>query len=264
MNRLEKKLQGLRQTGEKAAVFFVTAGDPSLTETLAVMEAMADAGADVIELGVPFSDPIADGPVIQRSTQRALAQNVTLPAIFSLVEEFRRQRQTPLVLMGYYNPLLRYGLRRAMQDAARAGLDGVIIADLPYEEGEEAEDAAQRAGLSLIYLLAPEIDPERTRAILHASSGFVYCVSHYGTTGEKSGGGELLPETVRMLKSMTDLPVLLGFGISSPDDVREKAAVADGVIIGSWLIRTLEAAENRPQAAAEFVRAVKRALKPGA
>lgn len=260
MNNLERHFSKLSASGQKAAVFFITAGDPSSAQTPEIMRAVAEAGADCIELGVPFSDPIADGPIIQRSTARALTNRVTLDDLYEIVQQFRRDHNTPVVMMGYYNPLLRYGLERAVSRCREAGIDGLIVADLPFEEGGELEKLCRRAGVSLIYLLAPDIDPKRTRSIVRASRGFVYCVAQYGTTGVDSGGDSVLPETIRSLQSMSDLPVLLGFGISSLEGVREKSRIADGVIIGSWLIQTLESATEPVAAAGAFVRAVRQAL----
>ena len=263
MNRLEKHFQSLKEKNEKALILFITAGDPSLEETLNIMEALAANGADCIELGVPFSDPVADGPVIQRSTMRALQNSVTLDGILQLVATFRQKHDTPIVLMGYLNPILRYGAEAFVSACQQHGVDGLIIADLPYEEGEELEAICREHDVNLIYLLAPEISNERTRAILKASSGFVYCVSHYGTTGVDQSPDAHINQVIASVKDMTDLPVAVGFGISSPQKAQAAARFADGVIIGSWLIRELETAENRVKTAAEFAKKAKRAISSG-
>lgn len=258
MNRLEKHFADLKSRGDKAAIFFITAGDPSLDETLDIMLGMAKNGADCIELGMPFSDPIADGPVIQRSTARAMKHNIAIHDILSLVKRFREKSQTPVVMMGYLNPVMRYGAESLIKDCVTAGVDGLIIADLPYEEGEEIEQIAKAHDVSLIYLLAPDIDPKRTEAIVRASSGFVYCVAQYSTTGVENQAEEsVLPATIKSLQRMTDLTVALGFGISSLDKARQMSQVADGIIIGSWLIKELEIADNKPVRAGAFVKDVK-------
>ncbi len=260
MNRLEKHFAELKTRGQKAAIFFITAGDPSLKETLEIMQTMSDNGADCIELGMPFSDPIADGPVIRRATARALKNHVTIKDILDLVREFRKYSRTPVVLMGYYNPLIRYGIEALVRDCAAFGVDGLIVADLPFEEGEELERLAKASGVNLIYLLAPDIDPARTEAILRASGGFVHCVAQYSTTGVESSADSVLPETIKSLQDMTSLPVAVGFGISSLEKVREMSETADGVIIGSWLLKELEKARDKAKTAAAFVSSVKSAL----
>ena len=182
-NMLETHLGELKTLRKEAAIFFLAACDPSLDETLKIMHSMAANGADCIELGVPFSDPIADGPVIQRSTARALKNNITLKKILATVAKFRKSSNVPVVMMGYYNPLLRFGLKNIVEECAGAGVDGLIVADLPFEEGEELERAAKKADVSLVYLLAPDIDRGRTREIIASSSGFGYCVAQYRATG---------------------------------------------------------------------------------
>ncbi|MBN1478717.1 tryptophan synthase subunit alpha [candidate division KSB1 bacterium] len=261
MNRLEKHLREVKLRDEKAAIFFITAGDPSLKETFNIMLHLAENGADCIELGMPFSDPIADGPVIQRSTLRALKQNVRLEDILKLVQQFRKKSPAPVVVMGYYNPIIRYGVDRFIQDCVSSGIDGLIIADLPYEEGEDIEKICKENNTSLIYLLAPDIDPKRTRAIVRASSGFIYCVAHYSTTGtHKQNDDKVLPQTIKSLQDMTDLSVALGFGISSLEKAKELSRLADGIIIGSWLIQELESATDKAECAANFVNNVKAAI----
>ncbi len=258
MNRLEKHFADLKSRGDKAAIFFITAGDPSLDETLDIMLSMAKNGADCIELGMPFSDPIADGPVIQRSTARAMKHKVTISDILNLVKRFREKSETPVVMMGYLNPVMRYGVEALVSDCVRHGVDGLIIADLPYEEGEEIEAITKTFDVSLIYLLAPDIDPKRTEAIVRASAGFVYCVAQYSTTGvENESEDNVLPETIMSLQGMTDLIVALGFGISSLEKAKAMSQVADGIIIGSWLIKELEAVDDKAHRAGSFVKNVK-------
>ena len=260
MNRLQKHLSELKSRREKAAILFITAGDPSLKDSLDIMLSMAENGADCIELGIPFSDPIADGPIIQRSTTRALKNNVTIHDIFMLVKQFRKSCNTPIILMGYYNPLYRYGLEKIAADCAEAGVDGLIVADLPFEEGEELQMIAAKYDVSLIYLLAPDIDPKRTQSIIDASSGFVYCVAQYSTTGTDETTEAVSKETIESLKKMSSLPVNIGFGISSLEKAREISLIADGVIIGSWLLKELESVDNKAEHAGRFVSKVKRAM----
>lgn len=260
MNRLEKHFGELKSRREKAAIFFITAGDPSLVDTLNMMRCMAENGADCIELGMPFSDPIADGPIIQRATARALKNKITLKNILSTVAEFRKSSDVPVVMMGYYNPLLRFGLKEIVAECGRAGVDGLIVADLPFEEGEELESICKKAGVSLVYLLAPDIDPDRTREIVASSSGFVYCVAQYSTTGADDKGDSVSGDTIKSLQKMTDLPIAVGFGISSLAKAREMSETADGVIIGSWLLKELEKTEKKAEFAGQFVKRVKRAI----
>ncbi len=260
MNRLDRHLKAKKERGEKAAIFFITAGDPTLEETLDIMRAMAENGADCIELGMPFSDPIADGPVIQRSTARALEHNVKLDDIFQLVRSFRLHSETPVVLMGYYNPIMRFGLERAVKDCRDFGVDGLIVADLPYEEGLQFERLTKKQKISFIYLLAPDIDPKRTQNIVRASRGFVYCVAQYSTTGVEGQSDSVLPETIESIKQMSNLPVALGFGISSIEKAKTMSQYADGIIIGSWLIKELETSQAKAETAGKFVKAVKSAI----
>jgi tryptophan synthase alpha chain len=260
MNRLEKHFAELQSKNEKALILFITAGDPNLDETLKIMESLAKNGADCIELGIPFSDPIADGPVIQQSTSRALKNNVQLGDILAMISKFRQNHDTPIVCMGYFNPILRYGEDKFIKAFHAAGGDGLIIADLPFEEGEEYEKLCKNNGVNLIYLLAPEIGSERTKRILASSSGFVYCVSHYGTTGEGATINSTLGEITKSLRKQTKLPLAVGFGISSLQSAKKVSKDADGIIIGSWLIKELENAGNKQEKAGEFTKSVKQAI----
>ncbi|MBD3378028.1 tryptophan synthase subunit alpha [candidate division KSB1 bacterium] len=255
MTRLQQKL-----FDKKSLIVFITAGDPDIDTTLDIMRAMAREGVDCIELGMPFSDPIADGPVIQRATARALAQNAGISQIFELVKRFRTEYDTPVVLMGYLNPVLRIGSEHFIQRARAAGVDGLIIADLPYEEGEDLESLCAKYGMALIYILAPELSTERTKAILNASTGFVYCVAQYGTTGSASRQMNGLQSVIESMRPFTDKPIMVGFGISSLDRAAQISRFSDGVIIGSWLIKELEKASDKAGRAAEMVRELKNAI----
>jgi len=260
MNRLNKHFNRLGNNNKKALILYITAGDPNLESTLEIMKAMAENGVDCIELGIPFSDPMADGPVIQRAATRALKNKVNVDQIFHLVKNFRASFQTPVVLMGYFNTVLRYGMDNFVSAFKKAEGDGMIIADLPYEEGEEFEHKCKNQNISLIYLISPEIGTERTKNILSATTGFVYCVSHYGITGGNSKA-ENLDSVITSIKSMTDLPVAIGFGISTLEQARRTSRIADGIIIGSWLIKELEQSDNKAKTAGEFTKKLKQTMK---
>jgi tryptophan synthase alpha chain len=240
MTRIGETFTRLRREGRKAFVAFVTAGDPSLERTVDVALALERGGADVLELGVPFSDPLADGPVIQRSSERALRRGTTLAGVLGAVREIRRSSQLPLLLFGYFNPFLRYGLERLAAEAKAAGVDGVLVTDLPPEEADEWLGIARRAGLDSVFLAAPTSPDERLRRVAAASSGFVYAVSRTGVTGEREAISEDARGLLARLKAATQAPVALGFGISTPEQVAAAAAVADGVVVGSALVRFLE------------------------
>ena len=240
MGRIGARFARRKAEGKTAFVAFLTAGDPSLDRTVEAAIALDAAGADVLELGVPFSDPLADGPVIQRSSERALARGVTLGKVLAAVRRIRERSDLPLLLFSYYNPLLRYGLERLAPEAKAAGVDGVLVTDLPPEEAGEWIAAARAADLDTVFLASPTSPAERLRLVAEASRGFVYAISRTGVTGERQAlSGEARP-LVERLRSLTDVPVALGFGLSTPEQVREAAAVADGVVVGSALVRFLE------------------------
>jgi tryptophan synthase alpha chain len=240
MSRLRDRFAQCRQGGRPAFVAFLTAGDPSLERTAELAGELDQSGVDVLELGVPFSDPIADGPVIQRSSERALARGVTLARVLEVVRRVRRKSQIPLVLFSYLNPLLRYGLDRLTAEAREAGVDGVLVTDLPPEEAEGWLDTARAADLDTVFLAAPTSPDERLRRVAEASRGFVYAVSRTGVTGEKDALSADARPLVSRLKQLTREPVALGFGIATPQQVKAAAEVADGVVVGSALVRYLE------------------------
>lgn len=234
MTRIEKAF------ARKAFIPYITAGDPSLEVTCDLVLAMAAAGADVIELGVPFSDPIADGPVIQRATERALNHGVTLPKVLQLASEIRKQSQVPLLLFSYFNPLLSYGLERLARDAKEAGIDGVLATDLTVEESEPYRGIMRGAGLDTVFLVAPTSSPDRLRKIASASTGFLYAVSRTGVTGEQQELPADLKEFLRTLRTYTQLPIVVGFGISTPEQVRAVWQEADGAAVGSAIVKEIE------------------------
>ncbi len=240
MSRLDETFAALRARGERALVAYFTAGDPSLAETRRLVREAAARGADVIELGVPFSDPIADGPVVQRAGMRALAAGATLPRVLETVAELRGVVRAPLVLLTYYNPVLAFGLRAFARSAVDAGVDGVIVADLPLEEAEPLDTEAEAAGLDLVYLVARTSTPERVRRIARRSRGFVYLVSLTGVTGERKELPPDLAAQIRALRAATPKPVCVGFGIATPEQAAAVGRLADGVIVGSAIVRLVE------------------------
>ena len=238
--RLAATFAALRERGERALVPYFTAGDPSLAETGRLVLEAARRGADIVELGVPFSDPLADGPVIQRATQRALAAGVTLPRVLELVRELRAGTAVPLVLLTYYNPLLAFGLGPFCQAAVACGVDGVIVADLPPEESGPLRALAAPAGLDLIHLVAPTSTPDRMRKIARASSGFLYMVSLTGVTGARAELPAELAQHLRTLRGITTKPICVGFGIGTAAQAQAVGQAADGVIVGSAIVQLVE------------------------
>ena len=240
-SRLDATFAALRARRERALVAYFTAGDPSLALTRKLVGEAARRGADVIELGIPFSDPLADGPVIQRATQRALAAGVTLPRVLELVREMRGEVSAPLVFLTYYNPILAFGLKAFCRTSVEAGIDGVIVADLPPEESGPLRAEAMAAGLDLVHLVAPTSTPERMRKIARASEGFVYMVSLTGVTGERTAlATEELAQQLRALRAITTKPVCVGFGIGTPEQAALVGRLADGVVVGSAIVRLVE------------------------
>ncbi len=263
MSRLAEALTTARAAGRRVLVPFITAGDPDLATTEKLIVALADAGADAIELGIPFSDPLADGPVIQLSNTRALAAGATLRAILDLVARVRGRVSVPLVLMGSINPIHAFGIERFARAAHAAGIDGVIIPDLPIEDGGSIFGPLQAHDLDTVMLVAPTTPARRLAAIGRHSRGFVYYVSLTGVTGERTNLRSDLPAKIRAVKRAVDLPVLVGFGISTPEQAAEVAAVADGVIVGSAVVRRVPGpggARGACERVASFVRELRTAL----
>jgi len=264
MNRLEVTFEALRKRGERALIPYFTAGDPSLRTTRQLVIEAAKRGADVVELGIPFSDPLADGPVIQRATQRALAAGVTVARVLEVVREVRAEVSVPLVFLTYYNPVLAFGLKAFCRAAAEAGADGVIVADLPPEEAGPLRAEADPAGLDLIHLVAPTSTPERMRKIARATGSFVYMVSLTGVTGARRELPPDLARHLRVLRGITTKPICVGFGIGTPEQAALVGKVADGVIVGSAIVDLVERHADSPALLSEvgdFIAALKAPLR---
>ena len=264
--RIAKRFAELRAAGELGIVAYITAGDPTLEATLKFVLALAEAGADVIELGVPFSDPLADGPTIQRASERALKAGTTLAGVLELVRRIRKASDVPLVLFSYFNPILQMGLEKFAKSAAEAGADGVLATDLTPEESGEYRKILQAQGLDTVFLAAPTSSDERMKIISAASTGFLYLISRTGVTGAKDSLSEELPALLRRVRQFTDLPVAVGFGISLPGHVSVLGGLADAAVVGSALVAEIEKASTVDAAVAalrERVRGLKEAGRHG-
>ncbi|HBZ94592.1 MULTISPECIES: tryptophan synthase subunit alpha [unclassified Pseudomonas] len=263
MSRLQNRFAELKQENRAALVTFVTAGDPDYATSLSILKGLPDAGADVIELGMPFTDPMADGPSIQLANIRALAGKQGMQQTLQMVREFREGNQsTPLVLMGYYNPIFVYGVERFISDAKEAGVDGLIVVDLPPEHNDELCEPAQSAGIDFIRLTTPTTDDDRLPTVLAGSSGFVYYVSVAGVTGAGAATMDHVEEAVARLRRHTDLPLCIGFGIRTPQHAAEVAKRAEGAVVGSALIDKIAEAKS-PQQAIDGVLGLCRELAEG-
>lgn len=240
MTRIDAKFAELQAAGKKAFVAYVMAGDPDYETSLEIVRGLPAAGVDIIELGIPFTDPMADGPTIQLAGQRALEAGQTLEKTLKIARELRKtDNTTPIVLMGYYNPIYSRGVSRFLKDANDAGIDGLIIVDLPPEEDSELCIPAQAAGINFIRLATPTTDDKRLPKVLQNTSGFVYYVSITGITGAAAAqAGDVAPEVAR-IKSKTDLPVIVGFGVRTPETAQSIAAVADGTVVGSAIVERI-------------------------
>lgn len=266
MNRIDERFGRLRQAGERALMPYLTAGDPDLGTTRALILEFERRGADLVEIGVPFSDPLADGVTIQRASQRALSGGTTLIRILEMVSAVRPHCRLPLILMGYANPIFHFGFARFAKEASAAGIDGLIVPDLPPEEAGDLIEATAAHELHTVFLLAPTSTRERIRNIAAVSRGFVYYVSLRGVTGVRSRLSDDLEATVRMIRAETDKPIAVGFGISTPAQVRMAAEVADGVIVGSAIVSLLEREAGQADLlgrAGDFVASLKAATRNG-
>jgi len=266
VSRLDERFKALRARGEKALIPFITAGDPDLETTGALVRALAEAGADAVELGVPFSDPMAEGPTIQRASERALAAGTSLRAVLQLVGELRDEIEIPIVLMGYTNNLLAMGEREAAAALGEVGVDGLIAVDLPPEEGEAFHAALRGHGVDPILLAAPTTRPARLEMLAKQTAGFLYFVALTGVTGTRSDLSASLEDEVKAVRRVSDVPVCVGFGVSKPEHAARIGAFADGVVVGSAIVERIEAAAS-PDAAvdavARFAAELKAPLRPG-
>ena len=265
MSRIAEKFAALRAAGERAFVPFVTAGDPDLDTTAELLLALAENGADLIEIGIPFSDPSADGPTIQRASERALANGTTLRQVLALVAKLRAQVRIPLLLMGYANPFYALGVDGFAQACAAAGVDGILCPDLPPEEGADLYGALAKRGVDGVLMAAPTTTPERMGMLVHNTGGFLYYVSLTGVTTARSALAGGIEEAVAAIRRCGDIPVCVGFGISRPEHAREVARYADGIAVGSAIVNLIEGAPSKAAAVervAKFAREMKAALRP--
>ncbi len=265
MSRLSKRFESLKARGEKALIAYVTAGDPTPDRSAKDILAIAEAGADAIEIGVPFSDPLADGPSIQASSQRALEAGMTTGKVLEIVREVRAENsEVPLILMTYFNPILHYGLEKWAQEAKAAGVDAHIVTDLTPEEADEWKSCSENYGLDTVFLLAPTSTLARIEVVTKLTTGFVYCVSRTGVTGARQDVPLELTEVVDRIQSRTTLPVCVGFGISLPEHVKKICSFADGAVVGSALVDLLykhRASEDLPLMISQFISELKAATK---
>lgn len=261
MSRIAPTFEKLRQAGQPALMPYLTLGYPSPAMTLDLATAAVEAGADLIELGIPFSDPLADGATIQQATHEALQQGTTVDTCLQAVAQLRgRDIETPLIFMGYYNPIFQRGLTRFCEEATEAGADGLIVPDLPPEEAKDLRTACRARDLDLIFLLAPTSDETRIRRVVELSTGFIYLVSLTGVTGARDRLPADLEAFVQRVRSMTELPLAVGFGIGNPDEARRVARVADGIIVGSAIVQRAGKSAEPVNAVYDFVQSLRQGL----
>jgi len=267
MSRIKNTFKRLKKKGETALISYIMAGDPDLATTKTLILEMEKAGCDIIELGAPFSDPLADGPTIQKAALRSLKHHTGIADVLGLVADVRKTSEIPLIVMTYYNLIFHYGEERFVNDAAAAGLDGLILPDLPPEEAGTLISVSKKAGLDAIFLVAPTSTDERIKLVSKVSQGFVYYVSLTGVTGAKLGAQNSVKDALIRIKAKTDKPVAVGFGISTPDQATQVALWdADGVIVGSALVKVIEENVGTPELvprAVDFVRALKQGVLAG-
>lgn len=264
MSRIARKFAKLKAENRKALNIFITAGYPDNAKSQEIFQSLPAAGADLIELGIPFTDPMADGPTIQQSSLQALQNGMSVKGTLDMLKKFRLQDdETPVVLMGYFNPIYKYGCDNFVRDASATGADGLIIVDLPPEEDEEVRIPAQKAGLDLIRLVTPTTIGKRLDTVLENAGGFLYYVSITGVTGTKSANMDQVRKHIEAIKQKTDLPVTVGFGIKTPDDAAKMAKIADGVVVGSTIVENIQQNQKDNDLAAivtQQVQALKKAV----
>jgi tryptophan synthase alpha chain len=263
MNRIDELFTKLKADGRAAMVAYITGGDPTLAASAKIALALEQSGVDILELGVPFSDPLADGAMIQAAAGRALAAGASVSGILELIREIRKTSQIPIVLFAYLNPIYVYGFEKFQIDAVEAGADGLLLLDLPPQEAARNSELTSSIGLKNIRLIAPTTPPERLREITGAAEGFIYYVSREGVTGEQSSLSADIAERVAGIRALTEVPVAVGFGISNPEQASTVAALADGVVVGSAIVRKIGEIGDTPelpQKIAEFVRPISEAV----
>jgi tryptophan synthase alpha chain len=263
MNRIEQRFSALKAKKEKALICFLTAGDPDLEKTREIILGMEEAGVDCVEIGVPFSDPTADGPIIQAASQRALRNGATLHGILDMIESIRKTSEIPIVLFGYYNPILSFGTERFAARAKQAGVDGILVVDLPPEEAGELRHYTDPAGIDFISLIAPTTSTERVKKIAAHATGFLYYISITGVTGTAKPQVEEVKKDVERIRKVTQLPLAIGFGISTPQQVAEFAPYADAIVVGSAVVKMI--AENSQRSdlvtvVSQYAREMKKAI----
>jgi tryptophan synthase alpha chain len=261
--KIEKVLRHLKDQREKGLIIYITAGDPNLKATEELVYSISEAGADIIELGIPFSDPLADGVTIQEASNRALKNNTNIPQILSTIVKIRKKTSIPLALMTYYNPIYHYGLKRFVRDSKKAGVDGLIVPDLSLEECGELRDITDELGIDLISFLTPTSSRERIAAIAQSARGFIYCVSVTGVTGVRKEFSLKIVEMMKKIRFYTDIPLAIGFGISNPEQAKEATKYADAVIVGSAVVKLIKKSGKNlsmmlPQVS-NFIRSLKKA-----
>jgi tryptophan synthase alpha chain len=261
-DRLARTFQSLREKNQKAFVAYIAAGDPNFDSSLEVMKSLADTGADIIELGLPFSDPLADGIVNQMAAERALKSGMTIARVLDLIREFRKSHETPIVLFTYLNPVFTYGFDSFHHDATEAGADGILLLDLPPDEAARNKGLTGSSELKAIRLIAPTTPPERMITLAQSAQGFIYALSRTGVTGAHGGPSANIASMVAAIKQHTDVPVCVGFGISTPDQAAMVAAAADGVIVGSAIVKQVELHTQDPvRAVVDFTKPLIDAVK---
>ena len=261
-DRLSQTFASLQAADRKAFVAYIAAGDPDYSKSLETMKALADVGADIIELGLPFSDPLADGIVNQMAAERALKAGMTTARVIDLIRDFRKTHDTPIVLFTYLNPVYNYGFERFHNDAAEAGADGILLLDLPPDEAEQNADLAKSTGLKPIRLIAPTTPDERVKLLAESADGFIYALSRTGVTGAHGAPSETIPEFVKQIKQHTDVPVCVGFGITTPEQAEMVANGADGIIVGSAIVKQVEENPDNPaEAVTKFVKPLIEAIR---
>jgi len=264
MGRIGNKFESLRKKNEKALIVYLTAGDPSLDVTQELILQLEKACVDILEIGVPFSDPTADGPVIQAASQRALKTGTTLERVLTMIADIRRDSQIPIVLFGYYNPIFAYGVEKFAQTAQKAGVDGILVVDLPPEEAQELRRHTDPVGLDFISLVAPTTGKDRLKAILGNATGFLYTISITGVTGTAAPKIEDIAREVGKIRKLTKMPIVVGFGISSAAQAEEIAVFADGIVIGSAVVRLIDENRNHSELMkiiADYTKEIKKRLR---